>query len=229
MPAQRAFSWAAVRLLALFAATFYLSDALAGLRASRFRVHMSWELAIPFWPQAFVVYFSVLAVPFLPLLLVPNVVAVQRWERRMAVTVLAATAVFLLFPAELAYVHGSAGGWWPLAALAHGVSGQYNLLPSLHVALSAVTLHAVWPWSGSLLRAVLALWFVLLVASVLLTHQHHVADVLAGALLAWGVCRLVTGPGEAAEDAGAEVEEDGTKLRRRLRQGASGAGCTSAS
>lgn len=193
-PAWRAFAWAAIHLLALFAATFYLSDALAGLRATRFRVHMAWELAIPYWPGTFVVYFSVLAVPFLPLLLVPDVVAVQRWERRMAATVLAATAVFLLFPAELAYVHGSPGRWWPLAALAHGVSGQYNLLPSLHVALSAVTLHAVWRWSGARLRAVLALWFLLLVASVLLTHQHHVADVLTGALLAWGVCRFVTGP-----------------------------------
>lgn len=200
VPAQRAFAWAAVRLLALFAATFYLSDTLAGLRATRFRVHMAWELAIPYWPGAFVVYFSVLAVPCLPLLLVPDAAAVQRWERRMAVTVLAATAVFLAFPAELAYVHGSAGGWWPLAALADAVSGQYNLLPSLHVALSAVTLHAVWPWSGARLRAVLALWFVVLVASVLLTHQHHVADVLAGALLAGGVCRFVGRQRPAAAD-----------------------------
>lgn len=193
-PAQRAFAWAALRLLALFAATFYLSDALAGLRPTRFRVHMAWELAMPYWPGAFIVYFSVLAVPLLPLLLVPDVVAVQRWERRMVVCVLAASAVFLLFPAELAYVHGSAGRWWPLAALADRISGQYNLLPSLHVALSAVTLHAVWPWSGTRLRAVLALWFAFLVASVLLTHQHHVADVLTGALLAWGVCRLVARP-----------------------------------
>lgn len=192
--AQRAFAWAAVRLLALFAATFYLSDALAGLRATRSRVHMAWELAIPFWPGAFVVYFSVLAVPFLPWLLVPDVAGVQRWERRMAATVLAATAVFLLLPAQLAYVHGSAGRWWPLAALAHRVSGQYNLLPSLHVALTVVTLHAVWPFAGARLRGVLALWFVCLVASVLLTHQHHVADVLAGALLAWGVCRFVSRP-----------------------------------
>lgn len=197
-PAQRAFAWAAVRLLALFAVTFYLSDALAGLRATHFRVHMAWELAIPYRPGAFVVYFSVVLVPMLPLVLVPEVVAVRRWERRMAITVLVATAVFLLFPAELAYVHASTGGWWPLAALADRVSGRYNLLPSLHVALSAVTLHAVWPWSGTRLRAALSLWFVLLVSSVLLTHQHHVADVLAGALLAWGVCRFVTGPRAAA-------------------------------
>lgn len=193
-PAQRAFAWAAVRLSALFAATFYLSDALAALRTTRLRVHMPWELAIPYWPGAFAVYFSVLAVPFLPLLLMPDATAVRRWERRMAVTVLAATAVFVLFPADLAYVHGNAGHWWPLAALAAAVSGHYNLLPSLHVALSVVTLHAVWPWSGVRLRAVLALWCVSLVASVLLTHQHHVADVLAGALLAWSVCHFVARP-----------------------------------
>jgi len=193
-PAQRAFAAAAWRLPALFAVTFYLSDLLAGLRTTRVRVHMAWELGIPYWPSAFVVYFSVVAVPFLPLLLVRDEAAMRRWERRMAACVLAATAVFLLFPAELAHAHGGAGAWWPLAALAHAISGTYNLLPSLHVALSAVTLQAVWPGAGTRLRAALALWFVLLVASVLLTHQHHVADVLAGALLAWGACRCVTGP-----------------------------------
>lgn len=190
----RAFALAAVRLLGLFVVTFYLSDTLAGLRSTRLAVHMDWELAIPYWPGAFVVYFSVGAVPFLPLALLADAAAVQRWERRMAVCVLAATAVFLLLPAELAYRHGSAGAWWPLAALAQRVSGQYNLLPSLHVALSAVTLHAVWRACGPRLRGVLALWSALLVASVLLTHQHHVADVLAGALLAWGVCRFVSAP-----------------------------------
>lgn len=192
LPAQHAFALAALRLLILFAVTFYISDVLAGLHPQRMRIHMGWELAIPYWPGAFVVYFSVFAVPFLPLWLVKDAGEIRCWEGRMVATLVVATVAFLILPAELAYVHGGAGPWWPLAELAKAVSGRYNLLPSLHVALSAVTIHAVWPHAKMGLRLLLGLWMAALVASVLFTHQHHVADALAGALLAWGVCRLPT-------------------------------------
>ena len=192
---RRAFALAALRLTALFAAVFYGADALAALRASRSAVHFAWELAIPYWPAAFVPYFSVLAVPFLPLVMAPDAASVRRWERRMAATVLAAGVVFVAFPAELGYASGDPGRWQPLATLARCVSGRYNLLPSLHVALAFVTLHAVWPWAGLRARAALAVWFALMVASVLLTHQHHVADVATGLVLGWAAS--VAGRGRA--------------------------------
>jgi len=180
---RRAFVLAAARLTALFAVVFYGADAIAALRPFHWHVQLAWELAIPYWPAAFPAYFSVLAVPFLPLFLLPDAQAVRRWEQRMAVTVLVAGLVFIAFPVEPGYASADAGRWAPLAALARGVSGRYNLLPSLHVALTVVTLQAVWRFAGRAGRAALAVWFALLVASVLLTHQHHVADVVAGALL----------------------------------------------
>lgn len=182
-PAQRAFAWAALRLTALFAVVFYGSDLLAALRPVRWRVHADWELAIPYWPAAYPLYLSVLAVPFLPLLMVPDASEVRRWERRMAAAVLVAGVAFVVFPAELGYPRTGAGVWQPLATLTRSISGHYNLLPSLHVTLSLVTLHAVWPRAGAVRRRWLAAWFVLMVASVLVTHQHHVADIAAGALL----------------------------------------------
>lgn len=182
-PAQRAFAWAALRLTALFAVVFYGSDLLAAQRPERWQVHADWELAIPYWPAAYPVYLSVLLVPFLPLVMVPDARQVRRWERRMAAAVLVAGVVFIVFPAELGYPRTGAGVWEPLAALTRSISGRYNLLPSLHVTLSLVTLHAVWPWAASAQRRALVVWFVLMVASVLVTHQHHVADIAAGALL----------------------------------------------
>jgi hypothetical protein len=186
--ARRAFAIAALRLTALFAVVFYGADAWTALRSWRWRVNFAWELAIPYWPAAFIAYFSVLAVPFLPAFVGSDASEIRRWERRMAVTVLAAGLVFVVFPAELGYAHADPGRWEPLAALASRVSGTYDLLPSLHVALTVVTLHAVWPRVRQAARAALVAWSAALVASVLLTHQHHVADVAAGALLGALVC-----------------------------------------
>ncbi|WP_418318050.1 phosphatase PAP2 family protein [Piscinibacter sakaiensis] len=181
---RRAVLLAALRLAALFAVVFYGADALTALRETRFQVHMAWELAMPYWPPAWLIYFSVFAVPLLPLTMLPDTQHVRRWEWRMAMAVLLAGAIFVVLPAELAYPPADAGRWSPLADLAQLVAGRYNLLPSLHVALSLLTLQAVWPFAGPRVRIALAVWYGLLVASVLLTHQHHVADVAAGLLLA---------------------------------------------
>jgi hypothetical protein len=193
--ARRAFAVATVRLTALFAVVFYGTDVLAALRPVRWHVHAAWELEIPYWPAAYLVYLSVFAVPFLPLLMVRSAQQVRRWERRMSAAVVGAGVVFVVFPAQLGYAPTGAGDWQSLATLTRAISGRYNLLPSLHVALSVVTLYAVWPWAGTARRTWLAGWFVLLVASVLLTHQHHVADIAAGALLGAALGRAGRLPG----------------------------------
>lgn len=186
--APRAFRLAALRLTSLFAVVFYGADALAELQPQRWRVYLGWELAIPYWPVFYVPYVSVFAMPFLALRLL-TADSVRRWERAMALAVLASGVVFVVFPAELGFVRGSAGVWQPLADLARVVSGRYNLLPSLHVALTLITLAAVWAGEAAWMRGLLGLWGAMLLVSVLLTHQHHVADVVAGSLLAWGLVR----------------------------------------
>ena len=61
----RAFGWAGLRLSALFAVVFYGADAWAASRPWRWQVHAGWELAIPYWPAAYLPYHSVLLLPFL--------------------------------------------------------------------------------------------------------------------------------------------------------------------
>jgi hypothetical protein len=180
----RAFGRAAWRLSALFGVVFYGVDALTAARPLRVPVHLSWELAIPYWPPAYLLYFSVLAVPWLPLWLAPDAARVRQWERRMALAVLLAGAMFLALPSQPAYAPRDPGAWSAWADLAHAVAGRYNMLPSLHVALSLLTLRCVWPEAGRGLRTGLAVWWLAMTASVLLTHQHHVADVAAGVVLA---------------------------------------------
>lgn len=185
---RRAFALAALRLSALFAVVFYGADELAALRSYRWPIHFSWEDSIPYWPVFYMPYLSVFAVPFLAMRL-HTADAVRCWERRMALVVLTSGVVFVAFPAELGYSYREGGVWQPLADLTRLVSGHFNLLPSLHVALTFVTMAAVWRGAGVVGRVLLALWCGLLMASTLLTHQHHLADVVAGAVLAWAVAR----------------------------------------
>lgn len=185
--AQRAFMFAALRLSVLFLLVFYGADEEAARSASRWRLYAEWELSIPYWPAAFLVYTSVWVVPFLVLWLVPEAARVRCWEREMAAALVIAGLIFVVLPTELGYAPADAGGWEQLAWLIRTIAGRHNLLPSLHVALTVISLRAVWPSAGRRGHRWLAGWGLMLAASTLVTHQHHVADLLTGALLGWAL------------------------------------------
>ncbi|MBX3606973.1 MAG: phosphatase PAP2 family protein [Piscinibacter sp.] len=180
---RAAFVRAAWRLSAWFALVFYGADALTALHPLRLRVHFDGELAIPYWPAAYPLYLSVFALPFVLLWLAHDADDVRRWERRMAWAIGLAGLLFLLLPTQPGYAPADAGAWAGWARFTQAAAGRHNLLPSLHVALSLITVRAAWPNAAPLPRALLGAWFAGLVVSVLLTHQHHVADVFAGLLL----------------------------------------------
>lgn len=184
---RSAFARAGLRLTAWFAFVFYGSDWLAAQHERRMAVHVAAELGIPWWPPAYAVYFSVLAVPWLVPWLARRVSQVRCWERTMALAIAIAAIGFVLLPAEPAYPPPPpelASRWEAWQRAAQLVAGRCNLLPSLHVALSAITFLALAPGVRGAARALMGLWFAALAASVLLTHQHHVADVLSGLALA---------------------------------------------
>lgn len=180
---RAAFTRAALRLSALFALVFYGADAITELHSLRLRVHANWELAIPYWPAAYPLYLSVFALPFVVLWLARDPAEVQRWERRMAAAIGVAGVAFVLLPAAPGYAPADAGAWQPWATFTGWAAGRHNLLPSLHVALALIIVRTAWPRALPALRWLLGLWLAALVASVLLTHQHHLADVVAGVVL----------------------------------------------
>lgn len=181
-----AFALAALRLSLLFAAVFYGIDAITAARSTRFEWAFAWERAIPYRPAAYALYWSVLAMPALAAWFLRDEHAIRQWERRMAAAIAVAGLVFLLLPGQLTHAVEDAGIWQPLAEWTRVLAGRHNLLPSLHVALTLVIVIAVWPRAGAAARAALVLWSAALAVSTLLTHQHHVPDVIAGAALgAW--------------------------------------------
>jgi PAP2 superfamily len=179
-----------------FAAYFWIvyltGNFVAAHAAVRRQVALPFESAIPFVPWAAVIYLTVTPLfclaPFIfrtPERLLPLFVT-------MCVEVTVAGIVFCLFPVELSFPpHEVAGAAGFLYRLAGDVALSYNCVPSLHVALALTCAYTyasvgarrwrifIWSWAGAI------------VASTLLTHQHHLADLAAGIILAGLAVRYV--------------------------------------
>ncbi|HEV7402879.1 MAG TPA: phosphatase PAP2 family protein [Chthoniobacteraceae bacterium] len=160
-------------------------------RALRVPIHLPIELRIPFVPAAVVVYCSI----YLLFLAGPFIVRERREFRALikalAFAILCGGIGFLLVPARAAYPPpGELGLWSALYHFADRANLDYNMVPSLHVALSvccvaAFARHAA-PWGRRLLWA----WAGAIALSTLLTHQHHVIDVITGWALGVGSWRF---------------------------------------
>jgi membrane-associated phospholipid phosphatase len=162
-------------------------DALTVHRGLRVPVHIAAELRIPFVPGMVVFYMSI----YLLFLAGPFILRSRREFRALIVTlaavILSAGVGFLLVPAELAFPAPSndqLGVWTGLFHLADRANLTYNLAPSLHVALSVVCIAAFATRAEGMGKALLWIWAAGIALSTLLTHQHHVVDVLTAWLLA---------------------------------------------
>lgn len=170
-----------------FAFVYGGADRLTARRAFRVPVHFPMELRIPFVPWMTVFYMSLYILFFLA----PFILRTRREFRAvvgaMAAAILASGIAFLLFPAELAFApvrEEDLGIWAGLYRIADGLNLTYNLLPSLHVTFAVLCVSFFSPRAPRTIQALLWLWALLIAASTVLIHQHHVLDAVAGWLLA---------------------------------------------
>jgi membrane-associated phospholipid phosphatase len=64
------------------------------------------------------------------------------------------------------------------------MDAPYNLLPSLHAALTLIVLDIYLNQLRGFIRVAVMIWFVLIALSPVLTYQHHVIDIVGGFVLA---------------------------------------------
>jgi membrane-associated phospholipid phosphatase len=185
-PLLRSFARLYATVSLLFVVVYGGADLLTAQR-TRLRIDFAWEAGIPLWPEFSWVYMSI----YLPLLFAPFVLRSERELRalaRAAALVIGLAGLgFLLFPAELGYPPPPAlGGSLSARAfrVADALNLRYNLAPSLHVALSSLALGALATRARPFGRWLLLAWALLIGLSTLLTHQHHVVDVVSGYALA---------------------------------------------
>ena len=170
-----------------FELVFAGCDFLTSQRTLRIHVDFAGEQAIPFvaWMTGpyMSMYFLFLAGPF---------ILRTRQQFRAAIAMLAviiaiAGICFLLFPVELGFPpvpESELGAWAGLFHVADELNLTYNLLPSLHVALTVGCVAAFAPHVRGAGKALLWIWAGTIALSTLLTHQHQVLDALTGWLLA---------------------------------------------
>lgn len=192
--------WAPLALL--FATVYAGADFLTSLHAWRIHLYLTGELAVPLLPAMVLPYMSV----YLGMLLAPCVLKtcaeLDALAAALAEVIVIAGIAFLLLPAELGFVPvaeslpatatGNGGFLGRTLLLADRLNLDYNAVPSLHVALLIGCLGAYFARVRIGGRILLTLWIVLVAASTLLTHQHHLIDVAAGiALGVWGARRAL--------------------------------------
>jgi protein-tyrosine phosphatase/membrane-associated phospholipid phosphatase len=166
-------------------------NSLASRRTELASCFFAWELRIPFVPALILPYLSIDLFFIASFLLCANRIELRAHARRIAFAILVAGAAFLVFPLTVGYARPDVSGWTAgLFEFLWAFDKPHNLVPSLHVALASL----LWPVYSRHTRGPLRWfvhgWFALIIASPLLTWQHHVLDVATGAMLGQ-VCLFV--------------------------------------
>ena len=157
-------------------------------RAGRVPIHMAWELDMPLIPGFMLAYVSIYGLFLLMPFGLRQRKEIDRLVQDQAVVIALAGLGFLVLPADLAYAAPQdLGHWEKLFRWADQLNLDHNLVPSLHVALSVVCAEHLTARVGRSTQWLLRGWALLIAISTLLTHQHHVLDVVAGYALALGV------------------------------------------
>jgi hypothetical protein len=168
-----------------FAIIYGGCDAITANRATWIRIHLDSELNLPFIPDMVVFYMSI----YLLFLAAPFILRTRREFLSLAimldVIILIGGIGFVLIPAQLAFVPPTDLGHFPgLFRFADRLNLTYNLVPSLHVALSVLCIGVFATRSGLFGKILLWSWAIAITVSTLLTHQHHILDAASGWLVA---------------------------------------------
>ncbi len=213
--------------LAFLAPFFYLSYAFANhLAAQRSPVPslvFDWEHGIPFLAWTIFPYWSINVFYGLSLFLCRTRDEVHIHGKRLLTAQLIAVSCFLLFPLAFSFGQPQAdGAAGVMFAALRGFDKPFNQAPSLHIALVVILwdlyrrlIPRGWHqrgWHARGWHALLHLWSLAIIVSVLTTYQHHFIDIPTGALL--GLFCLWLWPFESASPLrGAGAARDAKRWR----------------
>ncbi|HZV34889.1 MAG TPA: hypothetical protein VFB72_09985 [Verrucomicrobiae bacterium] len=185
------FTWLlTLAVTALFTVVYGGANWLTAHRTFRVRVHLDSELNLPMIPEFTLVYMSIYALFLATPFVLRTRGEIKHLARAQSLTILIAGISFLLFPAQLAYApatEAQLGAWRKLFEFASRLSLEYNLAPSLHVALSIVCIELFARHATSGEKLLLRAWGIGIAMATLFIHRHHMLDVATGYLLAFCV------------------------------------------
>ncbi|HUP56829.1 MAG TPA: phosphatase PAP2 family protein [Bdellovibrionota bacterium] len=182
--ALRIYVVAAVLLTLEFVLVYGFCNWRASQRTEFYHFFFEWERQAPFVPWMIYVYFSLNALTSLTAFVLDEETLVS-YCKAIGLSILIAGIFFLLFPAEMGIQRpASVPGYEGPFGLLHGLDHPHNLVPSLHVTFSALSVFFMSPRRPAWFQGILVAWLALICAAVVLTHQHHLADIVGGFALA---------------------------------------------
>lgn len=190
-PGGRLAAWKSYALWSIpvtiaFFGVYPLCNRVTSLRAVTYGLYFPFELSIPFVPGFVWVYLSMYALFVLPGFLLAPAQLAPLAKRLIAGTLLSGV-VFLLVPTHLGFPREVPPDPVQAAIYARifSLDLPHNMAPSLHVVWSALFLAALSRAASSRgARLLFFAWLVLIAASTVLVHQHHLVDVFSGLGLA---------------------------------------------
>jgi membrane-associated phospholipid phosphatase len=169
---------------------------LTAKRSTTLGLYVEPELSIPFVPEFVWVYLS-LYVLFLTPPIFLSASRLNTLGRQLVIATIFCGLIFLLLPAELGFERTVPEDpfYSSLFANLFAVDLPHNMVPSLHVTFSALILFSLLAGARSVFATtVYWSWLVLICASTVLVHQHHLLDVATGLIVAMALGH-VTGKG----------------------------------
>jgi membrane-associated phospholipid phosphatase len=168
--------WVGVAFFGVYPAMNWITS----LRTNPLHLYLPLELRIPFIPQFIWAYLSMYVLFLMPPLFIPAANMPALGKQLIAGSLVSAV-VFLILPAELGFVRvvPPRAPYAVIFTSVFGVDRPCNLVPSLHVIYSSAIVLACADFARPALRAGLLLWLVVIVASTVFVHQHHLLDVAA--------------------------------------------------
>lgn len=173
--------WVGVAFFSIYPLTNWLTS----LRETPLHLYFQQELNIPFLPQFIWFYLSMYVLFLLPLLFL-LAEDMPRLGKSLIVGTLISGCLFLLFPAVLGFqrVVPASSPYQGLFVAIFSIDHPHNLVPSLHIVFSTSIILALVSRVAWSLRILFISWLIVIMASTMFVHQHHVLDVLVGFVLA---------------------------------------------
>ncbi len=156
----------------------------------RVRLHLDWEMRVPFFPVTAVVYLSLFPMLWLSPFVIHGKERLREFAKALARLICVSGVGFLLLPSEDVRIHETVSGFsgW-VFELADRINLDHNHFPSLHVGMAVLCARTFARTAEPGTAAAVWIWAMAISFSTLITHQHYVVDVFAGGLLGWWFTR----------------------------------------
>lgn len=177
--------WVIFISLAFFP-TYPLCNWVTAQRTDTLGIYCNAELNIPFIPEFIWIYFSMYLLFLVPSFFL-HVAQLEALGKRLLIGTLLSSLVFLVIPSHLGFsrVIPKDLFYQSIFSGLFVVDKPHNMVPSLHIVFSSLILFSFVNATGKKSSKIAWLgWLISIMVSTLLVHQHHLADILTGLLLA---------------------------------------------